>query len=286
MDKENLKKIGAFLVKNPFSSLFDPNPDNHPNIIYKYRNWREEFHKNLILKNEIFLSSPNNLNDPFDCRIFSNYQKHINSIENKKEFIKNSISKNLRYLKEHKITTEEAENILNKRLEDTLKFQVRSEVIEREFNDKHIGVTCFSEVWNSILMWSHYGDNHSGYCVGFDEKLIRYSQIGKLMRVNYSNEYPDLNPILKNKNSDEIKFFLKSTEWSYEREIRLISLYNESNPKRLINLDNDVIKEVIIGLNTSKKDKEEIVAIAKDKGIDVWQAVKGEFEFKIERYKL
>ncbi len=48
-----------------------------------------------------------------------------------------------------------------------------------------------------------------------------------------------------------------------KKEIRL-SLYNESNPKRVINLDNDVIKEVIIGLNTSKKDKEEIVAIAKD----------------------
>ena len=286
MDKENLIKISNFLAKNPFTSLFDPNPDNHPNIIYKYRNWRDEFHKNLILKNEIFLSSPNNLNDPFDCRISSNYQKHINSIENKEEFIKNSISNNLKYLKENKITKEEAESILNKRLEDTLKFQVRSEVIEREFNDKHIGVTCFSEVWNSILMWSHYGDNHSGYCVGFDEKLLRYSQIGKLKRVNYSNEYPDLNPILKNKNSDEIKFFLKSTEWSYEKEIRLISLYNESNPKRVINLDNDVIKEVIIGLNTSKKDKEEIVAIAKDKEIDVWQAVKGEFEFKIDRYKL
>ena len=286
MDKENLIKISKFLAKKPFTSLFDSNPDNHPNIIYKYRNWRDEFHKNLILKNEIFLSSPSSLNDPFDCRISSNYQKHINSIENKEEFIKNSISNNLKYLKENKITKEEAESILNKRLEDTLKFQIRSEVIEREFNDKHIGVTCFSEVWNSILMWSHYGDNHSGYCVGFDEKLLRYSQIGKLKRVNYSNEYPDLNPILKNKNSDEIKFFLKSTEWSYEKEIRLISLYNESNPKRLINLDNDVIKEVIIGLNTSKKDKEEIVAIAKDKEIDVWQAVKGEFEFKIDRYKL
>mgnify|MGYP006187613487 CR=1 FL=1 len=238
--------------------------------------------KDPVLSYEESLSQAENTS----VQLVSFEDGHMSQIENKEEFIKNSISNNIKYLKENKITKEEADRILNKRLEDTLKFQIRSEVIEREFNDKHIGVTCFSEVWNSILMWSHYGDNHSGYCVGFDEKLLRYSQIGKLKRVNYSNEYPDLNPILKNKNSDEIKFFLKSTEWSYEKEIRLISLYNESNPKRVINLDNDVIKEVIIGLNTSKKDKEEIVAIAKDKEIDVWQAVKGEFEFKIDRYKL
>lgn len=286
MDKENLIQFGEFLAKNPLTSLFDPNPDNHPKIIYKYRNWREDFHKNVILKNEIYLSSPNNLNDPFDCRIYSNFQKHIDSIENKQLYIKNSISKNLDYLKENKITVQEAETILNERLENLLKFQVRSEVLEKEFNDKFIGLTCFSEVWNSILMWSHYGDNHSGYCVGFDEKIIRYSQMGKLKRVYYSNEYPDLNPKLKNKNSDEIKFFLKSKEWNYEKEIRLISILSESNQKRLISLDNDVIKEIIIGLNTPKKDKEEIISIARDKGIEIWQAIKGEFKFIIDRYKI
>lgn len=30
------------------------------------------------------------------------------------------------------------------------------------------GVLCFSEQWNSILQWSHYGDRHRGICLGFD----------------------------------------------------------------------------------------------------------------------
>jgi hypothetical protein len=30
------------------------------------------------------------------------------------------------------------------------------------------GVSCFSESWNSILMWSHYADRHKGICLGFD----------------------------------------------------------------------------------------------------------------------
>jgi hypothetical protein len=27
---------------------------------------------------------------------------------------------------------------------------------------------CFSRTSSNILMWSHYGDNHKGICLGFD----------------------------------------------------------------------------------------------------------------------
>src|SRR5690606_27455610 len=37
--------------------------------IYKYRNFTDNNHKNVLLKNELYLSSPNSFNDPFDCKI-------------------------------------------------------------------------------------------------------------------------------------------------------------------------------------------------------------------------
>ena len=29
-------------------------------------------------------------------------------------------------------------------------------------------VSCFSKKSNSILMWRHYGDKHTGVCIGFE----------------------------------------------------------------------------------------------------------------------
>src|ERR1043166_3031890 len=47
----------------------DTNFDLHfPAILYKYRDWSNDFHKRLITHNELFLPSPLKFNDPFDCQ--------------------------------------------------------------------------------------------------------------------------------------------------------------------------------------------------------------------------
>lgn len=290
MNKNVLKNLGEFLLNNPIMSIFEPNPDNHPPIIYKYRNWKDEYHRDLLIKNQLFMSPPSLLNDPFDCRIYENYMKFVNTDEQKEKYISNSLCNNSDYLKDKNISEEQGREIISERLKDTLHYQVRSEVIGKQIDDKRIGIACFSEKWDSILMWTHYADNHKGYCIGFDEKRLRYSQLfEKMMRVQYSKEYPELDPLNKNKNTYDLKYFYKSLEWDYEEEIRLMNLFfdNETpEPNRIVTLENKYIKEVVLGLNISEKDKREITNIAKDKNIDVWETMKGEFEFKIERYKI
>ena len=29
-------------------------------------------------------------------------------------------------------------------------------------------ILCFSRNWDNLLLWSHYGDSHTGVCLGFD----------------------------------------------------------------------------------------------------------------------
>ncbi len=36
------------------------------------------------------------------------------------------------------------------------------------------GIACFSEAEDSILMWSHYANNHTGFCVEYD--LLRFAR--------------------------------------------------------------------------------------------------------------
>lgn len=288
MDKLELKKIAEILLNNPLTSMFCPNPENHSPILYKYRNWTDSHHKDLLIKNELFLSPPSLLNDPFDCRIHENYSEFLKTKEQKESFIKESLERNLEYFKENNISIDKGRKILTERLNNMIKFQVRSEVISNEIDDKSIGIACLSENWNSILMWSHYADNHKGFCIGFDEKWIRFCQkFGKVKRVKYSNSYPEPNTLNNNKLTYEQKYFHKSIDWQYEEEIRLMNIYNgNEKANRIEILENKHIKEIIIGLNTPEKHKREMISIAKDKDIIVWQTIKAEFEFKIERYKI
>ena len=41
----------------------------HPKILYKYRDWNDEFSKRSIENLEVFFPSPRRFNDPFDCAI-------------------------------------------------------------------------------------------------------------------------------------------------------------------------------------------------------------------------
>ena len=40
-----------------------------PPILYKYRDWTNKFHRNLITHQEIYLPKPSEFNDPFDGNI-------------------------------------------------------------------------------------------------------------------------------------------------------------------------------------------------------------------------
>ena len=43
-------------------------------VIYKYRDWSKEFHRRMITDRELYLASPKDFNDPFDCRITQNFE--------------------------------------------------------------------------------------------------------------------------------------------------------------------------------------------------------------------
>lgn len=53
--------------------------------------------------------------------------------------------------------------------------------------------------------------------------------------------------------------------------------------ERLIAVPNEVISEVVLGINISTDDKDEIVEICRRKNIPVYQARKVPFKFAIDR---
>ncbi|MEM5669933.1 DUF2971 domain-containing protein [Bacillus cereus] len=94
---------------------------------------------------------------------------------------------------------------------------------------KKIKICCFSEINDSILMWSHYANNHKGFCIEYDftKEGIDRSLTKQLQPVLYRDNLfnighyfhengEKMNPLVINYNA-----IVKSTEWSYEKEWRI-----------------------------------------------------------------
>ena len=55
--------------------------------------------------------------------------------------------------------------------------------------------TCLSETPSSILMWSHYAMNHTGFCVEYDFNNLSAENhyiLEHLEKVNYTDQLPSL----------------------------------------------------------------------------------------------
>lgn len=269
-------------------------PEDYPDIIYKYRNWKDDNHKDILRKNILYMPPPIYFNDPFDCRIPTNY-KLLNSTEKIEKYVLAFINKHQEFLLRKGVNLDE-EFIrmckdFSKNIDD---IQTDHERILFGNQDKHYGVLSLSKRWNSILMWSHYADNHLGFCVGFWEDKLRESGLfGKGGPVHYNpeNEYPTIDP-LEDENIMVTGFkqtHTKAFDWEYEQEYRLTKLFFPnvpSNEDRKIPIKDDLFAEIVIGLTTTENSKKEILEIAKSKSIKVYQTKKVSMKFEIFREQI
>ena len=263
--------------------------NKYPLKVYKYRSWSDEYHRNLLLKNRLFFTSPKDFNDPYDYKI--PYDFSLLDTEEKIEA----------YLAKKKI--ESASHFPAKDLEQLLiNFgqRLRNELpqVQEHFNslyfdggDKHYGVLSLSERWNSILMWSHYADFHKGYCVGFWEEKLRNTFIATGGRVMYplENNFPRLSPIGNFLENMIQESHVKSSDWKYEQEYRLAKVFYPEVPTtedRIQEFPNDFISEIIIGISASEKARTELIEIGKTKGVEVYQSIKRPFKFEMDRQRL
>ncbi len=263
----------------------------YPSIVYKYRSWKDQYHKNILLKNQLYFSSPSDFNDPFDCRIPEDY-----SLLNSNEKIDAFLTKmRIDHINKGSFQEGDIEEMLKK-----FEFKLRNDVskIQDEYNslyfssiDEYFGIVSLSERWNSILMWSHYADYHKGFCVGFSEEKLTQNFECASGPVFYpsDNTFPRLDPIRDFLNTFPVQSHTKSNEWQYEKEYRLVKLFYPNPPSindRIQTFSDDNISEVIIGLNASEQTKKEIISLSKEKNVPVYQITKLPFSFEIARQQL
>ncbi|PIF26174.1 Protein of unknown function (DUF2971) [Acidovorax sp. 56] len=152
---------------------------------------------------------------------------------------------------------------------------------ETPTTDFEHGTICFSETYDNLLMWSHYGSEHQGFVVAIDPQHFLEKQKSearpsglKIRRVMYRESRP-INQSFGFKDygygrSHRI-LSTKSTHWSYEQEWRIQNFQDENlkiakNEKNEIKIDSynkkiqlyeipkEFIKIIIIGARCPTKE--------------------------------
>ncbi|TDP26846.1 DUF2971 domain-containing protein [Halanaerobium congolense] len=266
--------------------------EDHPKVIYKYRYFDDEGHTlDMIKDGEIWLSSARNFNDPFDTAITHNFDELYKPIA--EEWARSVVKR-----EKPDLTNEEIKIYASKKLTeirnnpDEYFKKAKERIIEIQYNK--FGICSFSESDNNILLWSHYTKNHAGVCIGFNTEVIfnyanqiaeKEQELLDLVKVKYSNEYPKYS-LFKSKLKEELSdifnlLYTKSSDWSYEKEYRLI-YWGKTNFG--IELGSKAISEVILGCCITREHRENILNICTslDDSPSVYQAVKSDSSFSIE----
>lgn len=233
-------------------------------MLYKYAPWQEKDENNFTRKNiegsKLYFSTPDSFNDPFDnapsYNISSESRNTLLDI-----YIQDDNSNfNDSFIKEAHNMSASAFNIIFKHSD------------YNKLNNAKRGITCFSKDKANILMWSHYANNHSGVCLGFDinesdEHLINFFDETKNQKLFPNGKACRLLPIqyvsfdkrpsidMTDERESLLKILTcKSDLWKYEQEIRImIHSYDQIIFPQTLYYRSDCLKEIICGANMKLK---------------------------------
>jgi len=172
--------------------------------------------RGIIVRSELWLSSPDNFNDPFDMAVKFVFDAPAD--EKRQRFRE--------VLKEQGMKFHEIERhlpqLMRKANAENLVERLRETV-------KETGVCSFAGDPRNILMWSHYASNHEGLCLLFEIAKDPKTFLNALP-VQYSLEYPVVNWVMDfDKDKDPLPMVLRKYEgWKYEGERRIVR-FKEAN---------------------------------------------------------
>jgi hypothetical protein len=250
-----------------------------PKFLYKYQAFDDQGWENLQQR-QVWFSKPIDLNDPWDCAILppvqpcSDHEWSLEYLRARSYF--QGLGKGMLAAFESIYTHDLRPNNEFKKLIikscEQLFFERRTKIMNT------IGVACFSEENNNLLMWSHYGRAHTGFCIEFDTSCETF---GKQIQVEYSKNLPSVNPIDISLNPEcPMREMLgtKADCWAYEKEWRLVNLKGDTAAR----LDPGCITGVYFGLRTQPEQKARVMAILQGTPAKFHDMVKSETMFKLE----
>lgn len=267
----------------------------------------------------LYFSTPENFNDPFDNLIYANVDKILGDVaghlrvgmDGYIEKLKNS-NPQAAFLAYHFWNGPKKEELVESQ------FTAICEAVDyiKKTLRENVKIICFSEVYDSMLMWSHYANNHKGFLLMYDIEELKHAkrftideiEVDKHIRVEkvkYVTEQIDLSedvedfvrcnmmPTMGDVDHGDgkipqykLKEFViqKAKDWEYEQEWRMIPrIIDLENPSPLGYIE-CTPKAVILGADCSQENGLKLIKIAREKNIATFGMYLNEFNpsFKLE----
>ena len=258
--------------------------------LYRYRPINEWIEP-ILLKDELFFCSPSDTNDPFDCKFGLDFEQ---SDEVYKAFLRRIFTDPESRNKIFEATSNNRNSQIIKQIFDKygldaaleqmyafgfLRNSEPQKLIQEDLIKRiqaNLGICCFTEVNNSVLMFAHYADNHRGCCLGFK---FGY---GIAKKVNYVDALPAVNAF-----PDDTERFLQDTlltkkkDWNYEKEWRMIRY---PYGKGILKFEHEALQSIIFGCATPREKKDYVLNLLKYRPnkVQLYQAKAGTNSYNLE----
>lgn len=234
LEHENL------LLQDKFDEAQDLKLKHLPNRIFRYRALND-FTLGALQSLSVYMCDLESLNDPYECLSKVSQRSAELAMFGQPDF-----ARKFQELYETTITEEEIKEIVDSddllykfnevchrkgilSLEDYEAVQKRgknllpSPIFDRK-NDP-MKICSFSERFDSLLMWSHYSDQHKGICIEYD--FSDHVQVNSfLYPIVYSDDLFEFNLFQGNTTNPSNQMIIsnsrKAKDWHYEKEWRLI----------------------------------------------------------------
>lgn len=181
----------------------------------------------IVISN--YLSSSNKMDKDITTKDYNYWREKLNLslVESFQWGIRLSIKNNSLY-KYSPLNLNTLDSLVNKyfylpqknQLNDPIEMPSISNVGSEHFIDSDYRICSFSKNNNSMLMWSHYTDNHQGIMVEYEFGEGLPSGFG-ISEVKYTNG--EKRNVEKDKYIFNQYLLTKNKEWQYEEEVRLLS---------------------------------------------------------------
>ncbi|MGM8754373.1 DUF2971 domain-containing protein [Enterobacter chuandaensis] len=290
-------------------------PSNIPIHLYKYKSFSVDS-LDLLVSDQLYFANPNSFNDPLDCN--PSIKDNIHDVDVLKDILKRLIIDNtkkelteaaskIKYTgprtleKIELIGEHEAAQVLSGIddflliFDEDIVFVLNDmlELIKKNLMTNYTsGVLSLAQNYDCPLMWSHYADQHKGFCIGYDVSDNGFYDIYALnyggsrfitTQQIYDMLFGSTESIRKSakKAIDEVVLLSKAPQWCYEKEHRVILEQGlQDNPFRL--------SDITFGLRFKDSAKYSVMQALSGRGVDLafYEMVLSNDSFELGRVPL
>jgi hypothetical protein len=285
------------------------NDKNIPARLYKYRSFNNRTLDQLVA-DKLFFADPSTFNDPLDTRPSLHADLDADTLEDilrrlVEERIKAEMGAAARAIKYRGPKTLNHIAVNSRRRADQVIADVRYHATNPDYEDDddparlllgHYveeellrrydkGIVSLAERAECPLMWSHYGDQHKGVCIGYsipdgaEQGLYKITYGGsRLVEASAVASMLDGDNAAQRK-VDEAVLSRKADAWSYEREWRLVGPRGvQDSPLEL--------EEVVFGMRCSLTVRYAIVKALADRcrPVTFYEIREHRGEFQLDKY--